>query len=81
MIIVNLNIIFAISGKWMVLLDAAKGCGTSQLDLSKYPADFVTISFYKVCVPFAIFFLFDMLWSHFNAATNHAGRCLDIQQV
>lgn len=34
--------------KWMVLIDAAKGCGTSQLDLSTYPADFVAISFYKI---------------------------------
>ncbi|KAH7444136.1 hypothetical protein KP509_02G066600 [Ceratopteris richardii] len=37
-----------IGEKWMVLLDAAKGCGTSQLDLSMYPADFVAISFYKI---------------------------------
>lgn len=35
-------------GRWMVLIDAAKGCGTSSLDLSKYPADFVAISFYKI---------------------------------
>lgn len=35
-------------GEWMVLIDAAKGCGTSPFDLSKYPADFVAISFYKI---------------------------------
>ncbi|KAI5083295.1 hypothetical protein GOP47_0003038 [Adiantum capillus-veneris] len=34
--------------KWIVLIDAAKGCGSSQLDLSTYPADFVAISFYKI---------------------------------
>lgn len=32
----------------MVLIDAAKGCATKKLDLSQYPADFVTVSFYKV---------------------------------
>ena len=32
----------------MVLIDAAKGCATKPPDLSKYPADFVVISFYKV---------------------------------
>jgi molybdenum cofactor sulfurtransferase len=37
-------------GRWMVLIDAAKGCATEPLDLSKHPADFVVISFYKVCV-------------------------------
>lgn len=36
-------------GKWKVLLDAAKFAGTNELDLSKYPADFVTLSFYKIC--------------------------------
>lgn len=35
-------------GRWMVLIDAAKGCATGPLDLSKYKADFVVISFYKV---------------------------------
>ncbi|XP_030474904.1 molybdenum cofactor sulfurase [Syzygium oleosum] len=35
-------------GKWMVLIDAAKGCATRKLDLSKYPADFVVLSFYKL---------------------------------
>lgn len=34
----------------MVLIDAAKGCSTRPPDLSKYPADFVAISFYKVLV-------------------------------
>ncbi|KVI10249.1 Aminotransferase, class V/Cysteine desulfurase [Cynara cardunculus var. scolymus] len=35
-------------GCWMVLLDAAKGCSTDPPDLSKYKADFVVISFYKL---------------------------------
>jgi len=35
-------------GNWLVLIDAAKGSATEPLDLSKYPADFVVISFYKV---------------------------------
>ncbi|OWM89521.1 hypothetical protein CDL15_Pgr024269 [Punica granatum] len=34
--------------KWMVLIDAAKGCATQKVDLSRYPADFVAISFYKL---------------------------------
>ena len=34
----------------MVLLDAAKGCGTGPPDLTRYPADFVAISFYKVII-------------------------------
>ncbi|XP_048228629.1 molybdenum cofactor sulfurase isoform X2 [Ricinus communis] len=35
-------------GSWMVLIDAAKGCATQPPDLSKYPADFVVLSFYKL---------------------------------
>ncbi|CAI9087998.1 OLC1v1022225C5 [Oldenlandia corymbosa var. corymbosa] len=35
-------------GSWMVLIDAAKGCATDPPDLSKYKADFVAISFYKI---------------------------------
>ena len=35
-------------GKYWVLLDAAAYVPTSRLDLSKYPADFVAISFYKM---------------------------------
>ncbi|CAK7355477.1 unnamed protein product [Dovyalis caffra] len=35
-------------GRWMVLVDAAKGCTTRPPDLSKYPVDFVVISFYKL---------------------------------
>ncbi|XP_076928561.1 molybdenum cofactor sulfurase-like isoform X2 [Bidens hawaiensis] len=35
-------------GNWMVLLDAAKGCGTDPPNLSKYKADFVVMSFYKL---------------------------------
>lgn len=34
----------------MVLLDAAKGCGTAPPDLTRFPADFVAISFYKVSI-------------------------------
>lgn len=33
---------------WHVLLDAAAFVGTASLDLSLYPADFVSISFYKM---------------------------------
>ncbi|KAI3768064.1 hypothetical protein L2E82_18496 [Cichorium intybus] len=36
------------SGSRMVLLDAAKGCSTDPSVLSKYKADFVLISFYKL---------------------------------
>ncbi|WCJ37029.1 Molybdenum cofactor sulfurase [Euphorbia peplus] len=35
-------------GRWMVLIDAAKGSTTQPPDLLKYPADFVVISFYKL---------------------------------
>ncbi|XP_047326781.1 molybdenum cofactor sulfurase isoform X2 [Impatiens glandulifera] len=35
-------------GNWKVLIDAAKGCVTKPPDLSKYPADFVVLSFYKM---------------------------------
>uniref|UniRef100_A0A8C4NFF3 Molybdenum cofactor sulfurase n=1 Tax=Eptatretus burgeri TaxID=7764 RepID=A0A8C4NFF3_EPTBU len=35
-------------GCWHVLLDAASFVGTSPLDLAQYPADLVTISFYKI---------------------------------
>ncbi|XP_076912513.1 molybdenum cofactor sulfurase-like [Bidens hawaiensis] len=35
-------------GNWMVLLDAAKGCGTDPPNLSTYKADFVVMSFYKL---------------------------------
>lgn len=34
--------------KWSVLLDAAAWAATSPLDLKAIPADFVTISFYKM---------------------------------
>ena len=34
--------------KWKVLLDAAKLSCTNPPDLSKYPADYVVISFYKI---------------------------------
>lgn len=33
---------------WKVCLDAASYVGTSRLDLSEFPADFVTLSFYKM---------------------------------
>ena len=36
------------SQEWFVLLDSAKACSTKPPDLSKYPADFVAISFYKI---------------------------------
>ncbi|XP_057804593.1 molybdenum cofactor sulfurase-like [Salvia miltiorrhiza] len=36
------------SGHWMVLIDAAKGSSTCPPDLSKYKADFVVVSFYKL---------------------------------
>ncbi|KAL0912300.1 hypothetical protein M5K25_018264 [Dendrobium thyrsiflorum] len=35
-------------GSWLVLIDAAKGCATEPPDLARYPADFVTCSFYKM---------------------------------
>eukprot|EP00753_Platysulcus_tardus_P021037 PLAT8594.1.p1 GENE.PLAT8594.1~~PLAT8594.1.p1 ORF type:complete len:800 (-),score=345.06 PLAT8594.1:852-3251(-) len=35
-------------GRWAVLLDAAKFVGSSPLDLSAVPADFVALSFYKM---------------------------------
>ncbi|KAJ6378375.1 hypothetical protein OIU78_028592 [Salix suchowensis] len=35
-------------GRWIVLVDAAKGCSTCPPDLSKYAVDFVAISFYKL---------------------------------
>lgn len=35
-------------GQWLVLIDAAKGCATEPPDLTKYRADFVVISFYKM---------------------------------
>ncbi|XP_073149560.1 molybdenum cofactor sulfurase isoform X2 [Henckelia pumila] len=35
-------------GHWMVLIDAAKGSATTPPDLSKYKADFVVCSFYKL---------------------------------
>ncbi|KAF7458318.1 cysteine desulfurase/selenocysteine lyase family PLP dependent transferase superfamily protein [Cryptosporidium felis] len=34
--------------KWRVILDAAAQAPTESLDLTKYPADFVVISFYKM---------------------------------
>ncbi|AAG10824.1 Similar to molybdopterin cofactor sulfurase [Arabidopsis thaliana] len=40
---------FSKSKRWMVLIDAAKGCATLPPDLSEYPADFVVLSFYKLC--------------------------------
>uniref|UniRef100_A0A7N0V6Q5 MOSC domain-containing protein n=1 Tax=Kalanchoe fedtschenkoi TaxID=63787 RepID=A0A7N0V6Q5_KALFE len=35
-------------GHWMLLVDAAKGCVTEPPDLSRHPADFTVISFYKL---------------------------------
>ncbi|KAF3771828.1 Molybdenum cofactor sulfurase [Nymphaea thermarum] len=42
----------ATTGCWKVLIDAAKGCATQPPDLTRYPADFVVISFYKGDVPY-----------------------------
>lgn len=39
---------FDCSGKWFVLLDIAAYAPTHNFDLSKYPADFVVLSFYKM---------------------------------
>lgn len=39
---------FAKSKRWMVLIDAAKGCATQPPNLSEFPADFVVMSFYKM---------------------------------
>ncbi|CAN7098649.1 unnamed protein product [Brassica rapa subsp. narinosa] len=39
---------FAKSKRWMVLIDAAKGCATQPPNLSEFPADFVVMSFYKL---------------------------------
>jgi len=36
------------TGHWLTLLDAAAYVPCNDLDLSKYPADFVTVSFYKM---------------------------------
>ncbi|KAL5073402.1 hypothetical protein RYX36_012386 [Vicia faba] len=36
------------NGRWLVLIDAAKGSATTPPDLSKYPVDFVALSFYKL---------------------------------
>lgn len=44
------NLMGKCRGRWMVLIDAAKGCATKPPDLSEYQADFVIISFYKVPV-------------------------------
>ncbi|KAL5545083.1 hypothetical protein UlMin_008867 [Ulmus minor] len=35
-------------GRWMILIDAAKGCATEPPDLSQSSADFVVVSFYKL---------------------------------
>lgn len=52
-----IDFVFLLSkGHWMVLIDAAKGCVTQPPDLSKYPADFVVMSFYKVDILLFIFF-------------------------
>lgn len=36
------------AGRWRVLLDAAKACGTVPPDLAACPADFVVLSYYKI---------------------------------
>ena len=35
-------------GRWRVLLDAAKACGSRPPDLTAHPADFVALSYYKI---------------------------------
>ena len=40
--------VLASGGRWYVLLDAAKACGTQPPNISKYAADFVAISYYKI---------------------------------
>lgn len=37
-----------LNGSWLVLLDAASYASTNHLDLSLYPAHFVSLSFYKL---------------------------------
>eukprot|EP01018_Ginkgo_biloba_P031481 Gb_30425 [translate_table: standard] len=44
----SMESVSACRGQWMVLLDAAKGCGTQPPNLSEFPADFVVLSFYKI---------------------------------
>lgn len=39
---------FDCKGKWYVLLDIAAFAPTHEVNLSKYPADFVVLSFYKM---------------------------------
>eukprot|EP00466_Bigelowiella_natans_P005585 jgi/Bigna1/89247/estExt_fgenesh1_pg.C_460034 len=34
--------------RWLVCIDAAKFCATDALDLSQHPADFVSLSLYKI---------------------------------
>ncbi|KAL3136431.1 hypothetical protein ABBQ38_005687 [Trebouxia sp. C0009 RCD-2024] len=34
--------------RWHVLIDAAKACATAPPDLTKHPADFVALSYYKI---------------------------------
>lgn len=53
---------YLISGRWMVLIDAAKGCATAPPDLSLYPADFVVISFYKVYIVGWMFYFGVCCW-------------------
>jgi molybdenum cofactor sulfurtransferase len=37
-----------VNGVWLILLDAASYAGTNSLDLTGYPAHFVSLSFYKI---------------------------------
>lgn len=36
------------AGRWLVLLDAAKACGSAPPDLAKYDANFTVLSYYKI---------------------------------
>lgn len=55
----------------MVLIDAAKGCATEPPDLSKYPADFVVISFYKVSWHFFWIFMKPVFYALLNILINY----------
>lgn len=45
-------------GRWMVLVDAAKGSATDPPDLARYPADFVVFSFYKVYATLKLYWIY-----------------------
>lgn len=61
--LLNMNLCFVNflveRGRWLVLIDAAKGCATEPPDLSRYPADFVALSFYKVFIQLLLVMFID----------------------